>query len=419
MSAPLKKQKTEGGWKEIKAASAAVNTSNPIRKVVDQMLIKPETTKTPIPLSIGDPCTDGNLLPPAETTQAMIDALSKNTYNGYPPSAGYEASREAVAKKFPGHAEHPVAASDVFLSSGVSHALQMVFDALLEPGDNILLPQPGFSLYKTICDSKGFECNFYPLDPAKNWECDLGAMKRQINARTKAVFINNPSNPCGSNFSKEHVLAILAIAEEARLPIVSDEIYDGVVFGGAQFHSVPALTKTVPSIVVGGIAKMYVVPGWRLGWSVVHDRNNLLSGVRQAMLQLSTLILGPNSVVQGCLPQILLETPPSYYETFVKTLADNAELTHAAFSKIAGLTPIRPQGAMYCMVAIDMQAFPGFSSEIDFSKALLKEQAVMVLPGSCFQMPKYFRVVYTKPADKLAEAYDRIAEFCDKHRKAQ
>eukprot|EP01059_Diplonema_ambulator_P005198 TRINITY_DN1494_c0_g1_i1.p1 TRINITY_DN1494_c0_g1~~TRINITY_DN1494_c0_g1_i1.p1 ORF type:complete len:408 (+),score=149.69 TRINITY_DN1494_c0_g1_i1:61-1284(+) len=404
-------------WKAFKKSTASANTSNPIRKIVDQMLIKPETDKAPIPLSIGDPCTDGNLLPPVETTEAIVNIIRNNTHNGYPPSAGYDCARDAIAKKFPGHPEHPIKASDVIVASGASHALQMVFDAFLEPGDNILLPKPGFSLYKTICDSKGFECNFYNLLPEKNWECDLDHMRTLINDRTKALFINNPSNPCGSNFSKEHLLDIIKVAEEFKLPIISDEIYDGVVFGDEEFVSVPTLTTTVPSVVIGGIAKMYVVPGWRVGWLAVHDRNNLLLDIMEGLMALSTIILGPNSCVQAALPDILLKTSDKYYTDFVQTLASNAQLTYDAMAAIDGLTPVKPQGAMYVMVGIDIARFPGFPSEIEFSKELLREQAVMVLPGSCFMMPNYFRIVFTKPAEKLQEAYARIAEFCDKHRK--
>eukprot|EP01064_Diplonema_japonicum_P002357 TRINITY_DN11487_c0_g1_i1.p1 TRINITY_DN11487_c0_g1~~TRINITY_DN11487_c0_g1_i1.p1 ORF type:complete len:294 (+),score=84.13 TRINITY_DN11487_c0_g1_i1:1114-1995(+) len=293
----------------------------------------------------------------------------------------------------------------------------MVFDAFLEPGDNILLPNPGFSLYKTICDSKGFECNFYNLLPEKNWECDLDHMRTLVNSKTRAVFINNPSNPCGSNFSKQHLLDIIKVAEEFKLPIISDEIYDGVVFEGEVFTSIPTLTETVPSVVLGGIAKQYVVPGWRMGWIAVHDRHNLLSEIMTGLMALSTIILGPNSAIQGALPDILNKTTPEYYDGFLKTLSGNADITYKAFQAIDGLTPVKPQGAMYVMVGIDMKRFPSFESEIDFSKELLREQAVMVLPGSCFMIPNYFRVVFTKPEEKLIEAYARVAEFCEKYRK--
>eukprot|EP01061_Rhynchopus_euleeides_P000701 TRINITY_DN10514_c0_g1_i1.p1 TRINITY_DN10514_c0_g1~~TRINITY_DN10514_c0_g1_i1.p1 ORF type:complete len:447 (+),score=196.80 TRINITY_DN10514_c0_g1_i1:119-1342(+) len=404
-------------WQPIEASIASQNTSNPIRKCVDQMLLKPETDKAPIPLSIGDPCTDGNLLPPQEVTDAMTKILQENKYNGYPPSAGYDIARASIAKKFSGHEKFPCAASDVFVTSGASHALQMVFDAFLQPGDSILLPQPGFSLYKTICDSKGFKCQFYNLLPEKSWECDLESIRASIDSTTKVLFINNPSNPCGSNFSRQHLLDLLKIAEEFKLPVVSDEIYDGVVFDDEVFTSIATLTETVPTIVIGGLAKQYIIPGWRLGWCIVHDRQGLLANIKNALLALSTLILGPNSLVQAAVPAFLEDTPATYTEGVRKTLEDHAKLTYNAIEKIDGLTPVKPQGAMYCMVGIDLAKFPGFTSEIDFSRELLREQAVMVLPGGCFAIPNYFRIVFTKPKEKLLEAYERIAEFCDKHRK--
>eukprot|EP00754_Rhynchopus_humris_P045831 Rhum_TRINITY_DN5322_c0_g1::Rhum_TRINITY_DN5322_c0_g1_i1::g.17180::m.17180/K00815/TAT; tyrosine aminotransferase len=404
-------------WTPCKAATAAVNTSNPIRKCVDQMLLKPETDKAPIPLSIGDPCTDGNLLPPVEVTAAIKKLAEENKFNGYPPSAGYDFARESIAKAFPGNKAKPCGANDIFITSGASHAIQMVFDAFLEPGDSILLPNPGFSLYKTICDSKGFKADFYPLLAEKNWECDLDAMRKLVNPRTKAIFITNPSNPCGSNFSAAHLKDIVALAEELKLPIISDEIYDGLVFEGETFTSIAALSENVPVVVLGGLAKRYMVPGWRLGWLALHERHGAFAEIRPAMLALTTLILGPNSMTQAAVPAFLEETPESYHESVRKTLGDHAKITYEAMEKIDGLTPVKPQGAMYCMVGIDLAKFPGFESEIDFSRELLREQAVMVLPGGCFMASNFFRIVFTKPQEKLVEAYSRIAEFCDKHRK--
>ena len=287
----------------------------------------------------------------------------------------------------------------------------------MNPGDNILLPKPGFSLYKTICDSKGFESNFYDLVPEKNWECNLVDMKAKVNSKTKAIFINNPSNPCGSNFSREHLLDIVKLAEELKIPIISDEIYDGMVFEGETFTSITTLTTTVPVLVIGGIAKQYVVPGWRLGWLVVHDRSECFKEIKSAILSLTTLILGPNSAIQAALRSILFDTPASYYKELISTLNKHANLVYAEIEKIDGLTPIKPQGAMYVMVGIDVAKFPSFKSDIDFSRELLREEAVMVLPGSCFLIDNYFRIVFTKPEEKLQEACSRIAEFCARHRK--
>lgn len=403
-------------WAPIVMSRAAQQTSNPIRKIVDQMLIKPETTKEPIPLSIGDPCTDGNLLPPESALDALCTNIRSAKYNGYPPSAGYPEARKAIAKRYPGHAKFPISGDDVFLASGASHAIQMAFDALLNPGDNVLLPCPGFSLYKTLCDSKGYDARFYKLRPEDGWQCDLADMRAQVNNRTRAIFINNPSNPCGSNFTREHVEAIVALAEELRLPIITDEIYADMAFDGG-FFSAADLSEHVPVVVIGGLAKQYVIPGYRLGWVNVHDRNGIMKDIRTGLMQLSTMILGPCSLVQSAVPAFLEATPEKWYKDLIGTLGRHAQITYDELSKIPGLQPIRPRAAMYVMVAIDIKRFPAFTSEIDFSRALLREQAIMVLPGSCFGAENYFRVVFTKPEEKLREAYSRIAEFCAKHRK--
>lgn len=404
-------------WAPIVMSRAARETSNPIRKIVDQMMIKPETTKEPIPLSIGDPCTDGNLLPPEPALDALCANIRSAKYNGYPPSAGIPEARNAIAKRFPGRAEFPITGDDVFVASGASHAIQMAFDAMLNPGDNILLPCPGFSLYKTICDSKGYDARFYKLRPEDGWQCDLADMRAQVNNRTRAIFINNPSNPCGSNFTREHVEAIVALAEELHLPIITDEIYADMVFDDGKFFSAADLSERVPVLVIGGLAKQYVIPGYRLGWVALHDRNGIMKDIRTGLLQLSTLILGPCSLVQSSVRAFLESTPEKWYKDLISTLGNHASITYDELSKIPGLNPIKPRAAMYVMVAIEIEKFPGFKSEIDFSRALLREQAIMVLPGSCFGADNYFRVVFTKPEPKLREAYSRMAEFCAKHRK--
>lgn len=412
-------------WKPLVASHHAQNTTNPIRKIVDQM--KPTgavSTKAMIALSIGDPTTDGNLLPPSTSLDALCDVIKSCKFNGYPPSVGFAESRAAVAKYWINNfsknlpdASSLIKPETVILGSGASQAIVMAITALCNPGDNLILPSPCFSLYGTVCDSYGIKVKYYKCSPETNWECDLDSIRAAADSNTKAILINNPSNPCGSNFSRAHVKAILDVAEELRLPIIADEIYSGMVFGEDVFTSAADFDSVVPRIVVGGTAKNFVAPGWRLGWAIMVDKLGVAASILDGMVQLSTLIVGPNSLIQAALDNILNGTEASYRLELNRTLEQNAMAAFDIFSKCKGLKPTTPQGAMYMMIGVDVDQFKDINNGIEFAKLLLTEENVQVLPGEIFQMPNYFRVVCCKPVALIEEAAKRVEDFCARHSK--
>lgn len=172
------------------------------------------------------------------------------------------------------------------ICSGCSGALDLCVTVLADEGQNILMPRPGFSLYQTLAMSKGIECRYYDLLPEKNWEIDLAHLESLVDGRTAAIVVNNPSNPCGSVYSREHLLDILRVAEKTRVPIIADEIYADMAFRPHRFYPLASLTETVPVLAVGGLAKRYLVPGWRVGWVLVHDRRGLFTEVRCTIMVL-------------------------------------------------------------------------------------------------------------------------------------
>jgi tyrosine aminotransferase len=151
------------------------------------------------------------------------------------------------------------------------------------------------------------------------------------------------------------------------------------------------------------------------GWIIVHDRHNAFQQVRKGLLSLSCRILGSNSLVQGALPAILKNTPQKFYDELVDTLHQHALLAFQMLNKIPGLCPIMPCGAMYMMVAIKIQNFPEYSNELEVVQALVAEQSVFCLPGRCFNIENYMRIVLTVPREMIVEACERIKEFCEKH----
>lgn len=247
-----------------------------------------------------------------ESVSAIKDALERDNF-AYTVSAGMKSARQAVAEYVNDNNNENVSSNDVILTSGCSTALEICFRAFANPGENILVPRPAWNYTTWICGS-GIEVQFYNLNPSKNWEIDLEQMESLINESTKAILVNNPGNPCGNVFSKEHILEILRIAERHKLPIIADEVYEFFVFPGVQFHSISSLSRNVPILSCSGLTKRFLMPGIRMGWIVIHDRYNAFENLRQGLANIAGRNFWPNSTVQLALPEIIKSTPREFFD---------------------------------------------------------------------------------------------------------
>jgi tyrosine aminotransferase len=247
-------------------------TFNPIRNIVDNLKPPADHPKKLLNLALGDPTVHGNLTVPSVLTEAVQDLLVSNAANGYLPSVGLTAARKAIAQ-YSTVEGFPVAEENVIIASGCSGAIELALSAILNEGttscstvfsvttrsnfkvlfsgDNILVPRPGFPLYQVITQSMGGTVKHYPLKPEESWNCDLEAMEKLIDTKTKVIVVSNPSNPCGSNYSAEHLKDICAVARKHNIMILADEIYAGLVFTG-KFHPIHVHSGDVPIISVGG-----------------------------------------------------------------------------------------------------------------------------------------------------------------------
>ncbi|KAJ4436341.1 hypothetical protein ANN_18972 [Periplaneta americana] len=390
----------------------AQNTHNPIREIVENLHLEPNSDKPMIALSIGDPTVFGNLGPPPEAVRAVADALEAGRCHGYAPATGHEAARAAVAR----YVLPPVAGRDVVLCSGCSGALDMALAALAGPGRHVLVPCPGFPLYRTLLEGLGAVARPYELRPERGWEADLEDLARKMDADCAALVVCNPSNPCGSVMSRAHLRALLRLAAARRVPIIADEVYERMSFA-RPFNSLAALSRDVPVLACGGLAKRFLAPGWRVGWVIMHDRGDVLerAGVRAALQRLAQRTLGCTSLVQAALPAILGADHSKFFQDTLDTLQRHACAAHAALSVVPGLAPVMPQGAMYMMVGVSLERFPALRSERHFVERLVAEESVFLLPGQCFDYPSYVRLVLTAPEDMLLEACARIAAFCTRY----
>lgn len=228
----------------------------------------------------------GNLPPCPVAVSAITRALQRPAVAaGYVNACGTPEARAAIAKyhSVPGV---DIVPDDVIVANGCSGALELALTALLDEGSVLLVPKPGFPLYQVIAESHGASVEHYDLLPDRGWECDLEHMERLILegregkedkvGNVRAIVVNNPSNPTGSVYSEEHLADICHLARRHRIPIVADEIYGDMTFGDATFHPLAnvaaKLGRHVPVIAASGLGKQYLVPGWRIGWIVFHDR---------------------------------------------------------------------------------------------------------------------------------------------------
>merc|ERR1712223_692585 len=366
-------------WNKVRASLMSKNTFNPIRNILETMTLTPNPDKKMISLSIGDPTVFGNLKPSKNVIDAISSSVNSGKCNGYAPSTGYLKARKAVAE----HIGDGIGPDDVILCSGCSCSLDLCISAVANPGQNILVPRPGFPLYTTLANGLGIKTKEYNLIPENDWQVDLDHMESVIDENTVAILVNNPSNPCGSVFDEAHLTEILKIAEEYCLPIIADEIYEHFVFNGSEkpYTPIAKLSKNVPVLSCGGLTKRYLVPGWRLGWITIHERNGIFqeSG-------------------------ILKETPASFFNETLDQIEANAKLAFEKLSQVPGLRPVMPSGAMYMMVGIDRAGFSKkFNNDLEIVEAMVTEQSVFCLPGRCFNIPNFFRIVLTVPQKFMTE----------------
>lgn len=330
----------------------------------------------------GDPTVYGNLKAPQEAIEAVVRAVEEGCFNGYGPCVGFDPAREAVAEylSFDGVQYAP---KDIILCSGCSSSLEHCIAVLADGsrGQNVLMPRPGFPIYRTLAETVGIEVRSYNLLPEQGWQIDLSDLERLIDANTAAIVVNNPSNPCGSVYDAEHLGAVLDLADRYKVPVIADEIYERLVFPEKRFVSMAAIGAQVPLLVCGGLAKRFLVPGWRLGWIAVHDPVGAFKDVRAGLNALSQRIIGSNTVVQGALPGILGNTPQKFHDDLINTLRESAQLTFEALRGVRGLRPYMPEGTMYLMVKVELEHFPQFEDGLAFVSKMMEEQSVFCLPG--------------------------------------
>ncbi len=360
-------------------------------------------------LNIGDP----NLFdfaPPREMIEATYKAMLDNK-NGYAPSSGIPQAREAIEKEAERKGIKNI--RDIFVTTGASEAIELALTALVNEGDNVLTPTPGYPLYTAVESKLQSVENPYYLDESNGWQPDIEDIKSKINDRTKAIIVINPNNPTGSNASKETLLEIIKLAKENNIVIFADEIYDKLLFDGNKHISLASLDNDAPIITFGGLSKNYVVPGFRIGWGVISGDNAILNDYIEAINKMLRARLSANHPEQYAIPAAL-NGDNSHLVPMMEKLTRRRDITFEMLNKIDGITCVKPEGAFYAFPKLDIK-----NDDAHFVAELIKETGVVIVPGSGFgQKPgtKHFRVVFLPQEDKLIKAYESIAMFMQKYK---
>ncbi|MCK9211673.1 MAG: aminotransferase class I/II-fold pyridoxal phosphate-dependent enzyme [Ignavibacteriaceae bacterium] len=388
----------------------AKRTENITYAVRDIVVLANEVAKTGkemLYLNIGDP----NLFdfePPKHLVEATYQAMLRNK-NGYSPSSGIKEAVEAIRKE--GNKKGIENILDIFVTTGASEAIDICLTALVNEGENVLTPTPGYPLYTAIQSKLQAYENPYYLDEENNWQPDINDIKKKINDKTKAIVLINPNNPTGSLYSTEILEEIVALALEHNLVIFADEIYDKLLFDGKKHVSIGSLNKEVSCITFGGLSKNYMVPGFRIGWGIISGKDENLREYIEAINKILRARLSANHPEQYGLVAAL-EQDQSHLTIAMAKLAKRRDLTFEMLNAIPGISCVKPEGAFY--------AFPRLHTnkpDFDFVKGLLKETGVVVVHGSGFgQLPgtQHFRVVFLPNEEILTKAYNNIGTFYKK-----
>lgn len=392
----------------VKPSRRTENVTYAVRDIVVLANQIAKTGKEMLYLNIGDP----NLFdfePPRHLIEETYKAMLKN-YNGYAPSSGIKPAIEAIEKDAERKGIKNI--QDIFITTGASEAIDICLTALLNEGENVLTPTPGYPLYTAIQSKLQLYENPYYLNEENGWQPDIEDIKSKINEKTRAIIIINPNNPTGSNASKETLKQIIDIAIEHNLVIFSDEIYDKLLMDGETHISIASLNSEVPVVTFGGLSKNYMVPGFRIGWGIVSGNKEALKDYIDAINKLLRARLCANHPEQyGIAPSLLGDQ--SHLEVAIKKLTNRRNLTVEMLNSMPGISCVEPRGAFYAFPRIH-----NIKDDAHWTSELIKETGVVVVPGSGFgQLPgtNHFRVVFLPQEEILEKAFKAISKFHERY----
>jgi len=363
-----------------------------------------------ISLNIGNPRAFG-LRTPETMRLAMIENLPEA--EGYCHQKGIFPAREAVVMQQQGRGVSGVTAEEVFIGNGVSELIDLTLRALLNEGDEVLVPSPDYPLWTAAVTLNRGRAVHYPCRPEHGFVPDPEELAQLISPRTRAIVIINPNNPTGAVYPRRVLEALARLAERHALVVFSDEIYDQMTYDGAEFVPMATLVHDTLCATLSGLSKVYRACGYRVGWAVFSGRTHAAAEYLHALELLSSLRLCSNVMAQWA-----VQTALGGYQSIRELIAPGGRLHEsraailAATGASAYLKLAPPGGAMYAFVGVDPQALPQFDDQ-QFALDLLEQKHVLVAPGVSFNVPyrNHFRITNLPDAATLKEVFARIEEL--------
>lgn len=399
--------------KSSKLANVCYDIRGPVLARAKQM---EEDGQRVIKLNIGNPLPFG-FEPPEEIVVDVIHNL--RGASGYSDSKGLFSARKAVMhycqqKKIKG-----VSIEDIYLGNGVSELIVMSMQALLEIGDEVLVPAPDYPLWTAAISLAGGTPRHYICDESADWMPDLDDIRAKITENTRAIVLINPNNPTGALYPESLLLEIIELARQHKLIVYADEIYDKVLYDGNKHTSIASLADDVLFITFNGLSKNYRACGYRAGWMIVSGEKRHATDYIEGLNMLASMRLCAN--VPG---QTAIQTALGGYQSIEDLVAPNGRLTKQRdlawemLNAMPGVSCVKPKAALYMFPKLDSKMYP-ITDDQQFILELLLEEKVLLVQGSGFNWPNpdHFRVVFLPHLEDMKEALTRVGRFLEGYRK--
>jgi alanine-synthesizing transaminase len=405
--------------KPIAKSSKLANVGYDIRgPVLDKARQMEDEGHKIIKLNIGNIAAFG-LEPPDEIVQDMIRNIPSQVAAGYTDSKGLFAPRKAVVhytqeKKIPG-----VTVDDVYLGNGASELIALSMNALLDAGDEVLIPSPDYPLYTAVVSLSGGTPVHYHCDEGAGWLPDLEDIRRKITPRTKAIVVINPNNPTGALYPDDLLRDIVEIARHHQLIVFADEIYDKTLYDGHTHTAIASLADDVLFLSFNGLSKNYRACGYRAGWMVVSGDKRHAKDYIEGLTMLASMRLCANTP-----GQLAIQTALGGYQSIKDLVAPTGrlcrqrDLAYERLTAMPGVSVVKPKAALYMFPKLDPKLYP-IADDQQFAYELLAEEKVLVVQGTGFNWPDpdHLRVVFLPNTEDLNEALDRVERFLAHYRK--
>lgn len=363
-------------------------------------------------LNIGNPAPFG-FHTPDEVIYDMRQQLTE--CEGYSPAKGLFSARKAIMqyaqiKRIPN-----VSIEDIYTGNGVSELINLCMSALLDNGDEILIPSPDYPLWTACATLAGGKVVHYVCDEQAEWYPDIEDIKKKINDRTKAIVVINPNNPTGALYSKEILQEIVNVAREHQLIIFSDEIYDRLVMDEEKHISIASLAPDLFCVTFSGLSKSHMIAGFRIGWMTLSGNKEIARDYMEGIKMLSNMRLCSNVPAQSVV-QTALGGYQSVNDYIVPggRIYEQREYIYNALTDIPGISAVKPKAAFYLFPKIDVKKF-NISNDEKFALDLLRDKKILLIHGGGFnwQTQDHFRIVYLPRVEVLKEAVGKIADFLE------